>query len=390
MNRPLLFFFLLVWPSLLQGQSTSSWGQGQLSQVPAQLLQGAQEVNRLVQQIPGGWQTINAARAMAGVQPGPAQNAGRAAAAASLASQLVQQGHQQGKNKAATENHQAIHDQQRTEDETNASSYPGCQGAQCPTAQGLPANARFRLYASEIATTDAMLREMGTELDSADGAFFEGQWLTCREDRWDGSKRYCTNPRGGGDTAQRQAGIRLQTQIHNGQCHFVKRVNHRKKFGFVTRRTGFTNCYCCFSSLMVRVLNEQGRHQLGWTGRPDWEAFRGRRQVIGREPRWRWAGSGSRYCDDNCRPSSGQISNTPPRSGCGRCWRDFTAPVYGYVGGWGACRGFTQSLLENFDYDAFNLQEFTTTVQPTTHRLPADSSGIADGTIAQPAPTAGP
>jgi len=58
----------------------------------------------------------------------------------------------------------------------------------------------------------------------------------------------------------RRDDIITSSRLQLGLCHYIGQVKSRKLFGLFTKKT---NYYCCFNSILSRIIHEQGRPQIG-------------------------------------------------------------------------------------------------------------------------------
>ena len=132
-----------------------------------------------------------------------------------------------------------------------------CVGADCGSV-GARSNTGF---VDATARLNMALEMGGEEFDRDDLRFFTGQRQVCRI-RWGGLANCCRNSGllvglGNCSAAERELG----RQRHDGNTRYLGSYCARRTFfGFCTRRE---RAWCVFGSKLGRILQEQGRAQLG-------------------------------------------------------------------------------------------------------------------------------
>jgi len=110
----------------------------------------------------------------------------------------------------------------------------------------------------------------------------------------------------------RRDDIITSSRLQLGLCHYIGQVKSRKLFGLFTKKT---NYYCCFNSILSRIIHEQGRPQIGLS----------------------W---GSPYSPN--------------------------------------CRGFTSEELSSIDFSRIDLREYMQYVEHKTEISPEEMEGIVN------------
>lgn len=123
---------------------------------------------------------------------------------------------------------------------------------------GYTPNTDFALAASHLSSLESAVQDF----DTTNMVVFKGQDLRCDKTVL-GFSNCCKDSGWGIDLSLAQCSEQekvLGQQRQAGQCHFIgDYCSHGSLFGCLARK----NTYCCFNSKLARIIQEQGRPQLG-------------------------------------------------------------------------------------------------------------------------------
>lgn len=121
------------------------------------------------------------------------------------------------------------------------------------------ANQDFSLAASHI----GWLEQVARDFDADGNIIFKGETGKCRED-FAQTFRDCCDLHGILVDSCAAAERELQSKRQNGLCHYVGRYcSSEIDLGFSEICIEYTDSFCCFKSMLSRIIHEQGRPQLG-------------------------------------------------------------------------------------------------------------------------------
>ncbi len=131
--------------------------------------------------------------------------------------------------------------------------HPFCLDGSCHKVGWTP-NGDFAAVVGKL----NVLQEAAKEMDGSGHVVFKGKQMNCVRHRL--GHKNCCNKRGGWGGACSGAELAHQIPRREGKCVKVGTFVAEKKLGVWTRKK---TSFCCFGSKLSRIIQEQGRAQLG-------------------------------------------------------------------------------------------------------------------------------